>query len=102
MQKLYFENAITGRSPDWLVTAEACYKGDAILGLIFTYSSGARATIGDVVVVPDTSQTMHFSPASEFVGMSVRVRRRNILALQVFSLFSSKFIPDSFFIYNLT
>ncbi|KAL4757301.1 F-box protein [Aspergillus foveolatus] len=82
VQKLYFENVLTGCSPDLLVTAEACYKGTAILGLIFTYSSGARATIGDVVVVPDARQTMHFPPDTEFVGMSVRVRRRNVLVLQ--------------------
>ncbi|KAL4812917.1 hypothetical protein BDW67DRAFT_188152 [Aspergillus spinulosporus] len=82
VQKLYFENISTGCSPDRLVMAEACFKGSAMLGLIFTYSSGARATIGDVMVVPDTRQTMHFPPDSEVVGMSVRARGRHILALQ--------------------
>ncbi|KAL4739072.1 hypothetical protein BDV11DRAFT_215546 [Aspergillus similis] len=82
VQKLYFENVLTGCSPDPLVTAEACFKGAAILGLIFTYSSGARATIGDVVVVPDSRQTVHFPPNAEFVAMSMRVRGRHILALQ--------------------
>ncbi|KAL5041593.1 hypothetical protein BDW71DRAFT_201251 [Aspergillus fruticulosus] len=82
VQKLYFENRVTGCSPDRLVTAEACFRGTAILGLIFTYASGATATIGDVVVVPDTRQTMHFPPNAEFVGMSVRVRGRHILTLQ--------------------
>ncbi|KAL4746362.1 hypothetical protein BDW72DRAFT_197767 [Aspergillus terricola var. indicus] len=82
VQNLYFENAPTGCSPDRLVTAEACFKGTAIVGLIFTYASGARASIGDAVVVPDTRQTMHFPPDSEFVGMSVRSRGRHMLALQ--------------------
>ncbi|KAL4993288.1 hypothetical protein BDV10DRAFT_199823 [Aspergillus recurvatus] len=82
VQMLYFENVLTGCSPDRLVTAEACFKGTAILGLIFTYASGATVMIGDVVVLPDARQTMHFPSNAEFVGMSVRVGGRHILTLQ--------------------
>ncbi|KAL6234049.1 hypothetical protein BDW75DRAFT_251655 [Aspergillus navahoensis] len=82
VQKLYFENVLAGCSPDRLVTAEACFRGTAILGLIFTYASGATAVIGDVMVVPDTRQTIQFPPNAEFVGMSVRVRGRHSRALQ--------------------
>jgi hypothetical protein len=68
VRKLYFERQNTNGSREGIVTAEAYIRDEAIVGLVFTYASGARTGIGELET--DTHQRIQFERHERIVGMS--------------------------------
>ncbi|GES59734.1 hypothetical protein ATEIFO6365_0002006500 [Aspergillus terreus] len=66
--KLYFERQNTNGSREGIVTAEAYFRDEAIVGLVFIYASGARTGIGELET--DTHQRIQFERHERIVGMS--------------------------------
>ncbi|RDW67299.1 F-box protein [Aspergillus mulundensis] len=83
VQKLYFQRPCNDGSKDQVVCAEARFNQGALLGLTFTYKSGAKAQIGDSDIVPGGSrQMLDFPEHGRVVGMDVGVREGDIHYLQ--------------------
>ncbi|KAG2416352.1 hypothetical protein HFD88_007567 [Aspergillus terreus] len=68
VRKLYFERQNRNGSREGIVTAEAYFRDEAIVGLVFTYASGARTGIGELET--DTHQRIQFERHERIVGMS--------------------------------
>lgn len=73
VQKLYFETQNHNGCKDPITAAEAYFEGPRIVGLVFVYATGTRASIGDVSVSTDDRQTVHFAQDSRIVGFSAAV-----------------------------
>lgn len=68
VRKLYFERQNTNGSREGIVTAEAYFRDEAIVGLVFIYASRARTGIGELET--DTHQRIQFERHERIVGMS--------------------------------
>lgn len=68
VQKIYFETPIGNGCISGMATAEVYIQHQAIIGLVFVYKSGARASIGDVNT--GARQSIHFPQNTCIVGFS--------------------------------
>mgnify|MGYP001104598098 CR=1 FL=1 len=80
IQKLYFEMQNDDSCRETMVIAEAYFRDRAIIGLVFTYTSGARASIGDFDT--DARQTVHFAPDDRIVGLSVAILEHDLMEIE--------------------
>lgn len=80
VQKLYFETQSDDGCRETMVTAEAYFRDRTIVGLVFVYSSGRRASIGDFDVA--TRQTVRFSQDAQIVGLSVAATEHELMEIE--------------------
>ncbi|KAJ5619620.1 hypothetical protein N7510_003604 [Penicillium lagena] len=80
VRKLYFATQNDDGCRDTIATAEAFFRDRAIIGLVFVYTSAAKASLGDF----DTNarQTIRFPRDARVVGFSVATKKRDIVELE--------------------
>ena len=95
VRKLYFEaqrndDGTNGCGRETITTAEAYFRDRAIIGLVFVYTSGRRASIGDFsnfdfdthTYTINTRQNVHFAPDTRIVGLSTAASHPDLLELE--------------------
>lgn len=80
VQKIFFEAGNDHDRRDRIVTAEALFRGRAIVGLGFVYKSGIKATVGEMDSV--TRQTVQFAPDDQIVGLSIWAIGHNLMEIE--------------------
>ncbi|KAJ5833106.1 hypothetical protein N7474_001417 [Penicillium riverlandense] len=80
VRKLYFATQNDDGHRDTIVTAEAYFRDRAIIGLVFVYTSAAKASLGDF----DTNarQTVRFPLDAQIVGFSVATKKRDLVEIE--------------------
>lgn len=80
IQKLYFETPNHDSHRELLLTSEAYFRDQAIVGLVFIYTSGTRVKVGDLET--DVYQTIDFPQETRIVGLSVACRDGGLVNLE--------------------
>ena len=81
IRKIYFETQGGDDRRETIVTAEAYFRDRAIVGLVFLYASGAKASIGEV----DTGscRRIHIPQDAQIVGLSNTVIESELTEIQL-------------------
>ncbi|KAJ5783027.1 hypothetical protein N7457_004801 [Penicillium paradoxum] len=69
VRKLYFEKQNADSCTEIITTAEAYFRDQAIVGIVFVYSSGRTASTGELDT--NTRQTVHFALGVRIVGLMI-------------------------------
>lgn len=69
----------TASQRDIITTAEAYFDSRTIIGLVFVYTSGSRASIGNLDTA--THKAVHFCPHARIVGLSAMVSNHDLAEL---------------------
>lgn len=80
IQKIHFETRMGNGCRSAMDTAEAFIQHQAIIGLVFVHTSGARASIGDVNT--GARQSIHFAPNTCIVGFSAAGTEHRITEIE--------------------
>ncbi|KAJ5799778.1 uncharacterized protein N7518_001846 [Penicillium psychrosexuale] len=80
VRKLYFERRNNKGCRETIVTAEAYFKDQAIVGLVFVYNSGKTASTGELDT--ETRQAVHFAPDARIVGLSVAATEHKLVEIE--------------------
>ncbi|GLA27474.1 hypothetical protein AnigIFM63326_004683 [Aspergillus niger] len=79
VRKLYFETRNDNTTPERIVSVEAYFRGHAIIGLLFVYTSGLMASTGDIDT--DSRKAVHIARDGDIVGKNNSPRANQIFEI---------------------
>lgn len=80
VRKLYFERQNYHGGRQTIITAEAYFKDQAIVGVVIVYTSGRTAITGELDT--EARQTVHFALDARIVGLSVVATEHKLMEIE--------------------